>query len=162
MAQLNLHRRAGVYEAPGSARGGGFVSLQPPAFVLCLFALVADPRPDVLRNAATCTASGAATYNSAAATYTTDVLGLSAAAAQHRRRPLKPTGCFWLLMLFLLSGDIESNPGLELHIFSQNVCSLKNKLGTLRTHAGELTGYDAIRLTETWLGPHVPAPLRLV
>ena len=35
------------------------------------------------------------------------------------------------------------------------VCSLKNKQGTLRTHAGELIGYDAICLTETWLGPHV-------
>ena len=58
-------------------------------------------------------------------------------------------------MLFLLSGDIESNPGPELRIFQQNVCSLKNKLGTLRTHAGELTDYDAICLTETWLSHHV-------
>ena len=58
-------------------------------------------------------------------------------------------------MLFFLSGDIESNPGPELRIFQQNVCSLKNKLGTLRTHAGELTGYDAICLTETWLNHHV-------
>ena len=35
------------------------------------------------------------------------------------------------------------------------MCSLKNKLGTLRTHAGELAGYDAICLSETWLSSHV-------
>ena len=37
----------------------------------------------------------------------------------------------------------------------QNVCSLNNKLGTLRSHAPELASYEVIGLTESWLGPHV-------
>ena len=125
------------------------------AFALCICVLAADSRPALLESAATCTASGTAIYPAAAATCAADGPGLWAAAAQHRRRHLKPTGCRWLLMVFLLSGDVESNPGPELRIFSQNVCSIKNKLGTLRTHAAELAGYDAICLTETWLSSHV-------
>ena len=79
---------------------------------------------------------------------------------QHRRRTIKPTWCGWLLASCLLSGDIELNPGPSgrqraLRVYCQNVCSLKNKLSTLRSHAGELVGYDAVGLTESWLGPHV-------
>ena len=40
-------------------------------------------------------------------------------------------------------------------MYCQNTCSLKNKLSTLRAHAGELDGYDVVGLSETWLGPHV-------
>ena len=122
----------------------------------CTCALSADTRPDLPPNAATCTASGTAIYP-AAATYISNDLDLWAAAAvQQRRRPLKATACRWLMLLFLLSsGDVESNPGPALRIFSQNVCSLNNKLGTLRSHAGELAGYDAICFTETWLSPRV-------
>ena len=58
-------------------------------------------------------------------------------------------------MLFLLAGDIEKNPGPTLCIYSQNVCSLKNKLGELRTSAGELADYHAICLSESWLNEHV-------
>ena len=77
-----------------------------------------------------------------------------------RRRHIRTAGCCWLLVSCLLSGDIQPNPGpadrlRTLQVYCQNVCSLKNKLGTLRSHAGELAGYDAVCLTETWLGPHV-------
>ena len=81
--------------------------------------------------------------------------GLLTSVLQHRRQATKPTGCFWLLACLLLSGDIESNPGPALRVFSQNVRSIKNKLGVLRTHAGELADYSAVCLTETWLAPHV-------
>ena len=162
VAQRTVAERLGCRTLRGSWEWSGSRVRFPAAagiFALCFLALqqlVADPRPTLPRNTATCVASGAAIYNPAAATYTTDGAVLwAAASAHHRRRSLKPSGCCWLLMLFLLSGDIESNPGPELRIFQQNVCSLKNKLGTLRTHAGELIGYDAICLTETWLGPHV-------
>ena len=77
-----------------------------------------------------------------------------------QRRPARPAGCCWLLVSCLVSGDIEANPGpadrtRALRVFQQNVCSVKNKLGTLRSHAGEMAAYDAIALTETWLGPQV-------
>ena len=74
-----------------------------------------------------------------------------------KRKTPRPAGCWWLLLSCLLAGDVQVNPGPahKLCVFSQNVRSVKNKLGTLRTHAGELAGYDAVCLTETWLGPHV-------
>ena len=82
---------------------------------------------------------------------------LFSAVTQLKRRTPKPAGCWWLLFSCLLAGDVQANPGptRNLRVFHQNVCSVKNKLGTLRTHAGELTEYDAVCLTETWLGPHV-------
>ncbi|KAF0292153.1 hypothetical protein FJT64_001029 [Amphibalanus amphitrite] len=61
----------------------------------------------------------------------------------------------------LTSGDIELNPGpavasaSSLRVCCQNVCSLNNKFGTLRSHAIELATCDVIGLTETWLGPQV-------
>ena len=133
------------------------VRVPAAAYVLavCALTLAADFGPTLLENAATNTATGTAICPSAgAAIHTSDGAGFWAAAARHRRRTLKPSGC-WLLILFLLSGDVESNPGPALRIFSQNVCSLKNKLGTLRTHSGELTRYDAICLTESWLTSHI-------
>ena len=60
-----------------------------------------------------------------------------------------------MLACLLLSGDIETNPGPAIRVFSQNVRSLKNKLCVLRSHAGELADYSALCLTETWLAPHV-------
>ena len=46
----------------------------------------------------------------------------------------------------LTSGDVESNPGPEsmLRVCCQNVCGLNNKHGTLRSHALELSSYDAL------------------
>ena len=58
-------------------------------FAIGIYALTADPRPALLQNAATCTASGAAIYNPAAAICTMDGPGLWAAATQYRRRPLR-------------------------------------------------------------------------
>ena len=86
--------------------------------------------------------------------------GLYPTVVHHRRHPIKPTWCCWLLASFLLSGDIETNPGpaarmRTIGVYCQNTCSLKNKLATLRSHAGELGGYDVVALSETWLGPHV-------
>ena len=86
--------------------------------------------------------------------------GLWPPILQNRHKPIKLSGCCWLLACCLLSGDIEVNPGpadrlRTLRMFCQDVCSVKNKLGTLRSHAGELAGYDVVGLTETWLGPLV-------
>ncbi|KAF0307571.1 hypothetical protein FJT64_021122 [Amphibalanus amphitrite] len=63
-------------------------------------------------------------------------------------------------MQLITSGDIEPNPGPPerenvLRLCCQNVCSINNKLGTLRSHAPELASHDVIGLTETWLGAHV-------
>ena len=67
---------------------------------------------------------------------------------------MKPASCM-LLLLCLLSGDVETNPGLALRVFQQNVNSLKGKLGVMRSHAGELSDYHAICITESKLGPSV-------
>ena len=143
---LGLTWRVGV-QAPAAVR---IFAL----FCLCV-ALQTDGRSPLPLND-TSLATGGAIYTAESAhLHPVDSPGLWAAAAQQRRTRLKPTGCCWLLMLFLMSGDIESNPGPELRVFSQNVCSLKNKLGTLRSHAGELIDYGAICLTETWLSSHV-------
>ena len=40
-------------------------------------------------------------------------------------------------------------------VLSQNVRSVRNKLHTLRAHAGELQARDVLSLTETWLTPDV-------
>ena len=86
--------------------------------------------------------------------------GFYPSIVRHRRHPLKPTWCCWLLASFLLSGDVEMNPGpadrmRTIDVYCQNTCSLKNKLATLRSHAGELGGYDVVAVSESWLGPHV-------
>ena len=39
--------------------------------------------------------------------------------------------------------------------FSQNVRSIKNKLGTLRAHSPVFERFDIVALTETWLKPYV-------
>ena len=81
--------------------------------VCCLYLLLAsDPDSGLLRNGATSMATSAATYPAAAAaTWSVDGIGLWAAAGHQRRRSLKPAACRWLLLIFLLSGDVESNPG---------------------------------------------------
>ena len=155
MAEWLGRRAKRVTMRPGPC--GSRVRFPVAACILALGVCVlsADGRPTLLQNAATCTAARGATC-AAAATYTNrNDLGLWAAASHHRHRALKPTGCCWLLLIFILSGDVESNPGPTLRVICQNVCSIKNKLGTLRTHAGELINYDAICLTETWLNSHV-------
>ena len=66
----------------------------------------------------------------------------------------------------LTSGDVELNPGptapvsstktdRSLKILSQNVRSIRNKLGVLRASAPELDDYDCIAWTETWLNETV-------
>ena len=75
-------------------------------------------------------------------------------ASQQRRTPMKPASCF-ILLLCLLSGDVQTNPGPALRVFQQNVNSIKGKLGTMRSHTGELSDYHAICLTETKLGDSV-------
>ena len=67
---------------------------------------------------------------------------------------MKPVSC-WILLLCLLAGDIQTNPGPALRVFQQNVNSIKGKLGVMRSHAGELADYHAICLTESKLGPSV-------
>lgn len=63
----------------------------------------------------------------------------------------------------LEAGDVEPNPGPQatetpaqaeqraITISTQNVRSLRNKLHTLRSHAGELETFSVIAITETWL-----------
>ena len=68
---------------------------------------------------------------------------------------------WWLLLLLSLSGNTDYNPGPDLRIYSQNVNSLKGKLGTLRTHAGELAGFDALCLVETKMAPGLPSDSEL-
>ncbi|XP_046397077.1 uncharacterized protein LOC124163976 [Ischnura elegans] len=79
-----------------------------------------------------------------------------------RRLPRSPTDrpCPRLeaviLLLFLLSGDVQLNPGpSSVHFYYQNVRSIKNKLSTCDSHAHELSKLDIIALTETWLNPSV-------
>ena len=73
----------------------------------------------------------------------------------------------------LLAGDIELNPGPSHHgqdrslsdarhrqrsgvkIMLQNVRSLRNKLGTMRTNSVELGQNDVIAITESWLSQDV-------
>ena len=66
----------------------------------------------------------------------------------------------------LTSGDVELNPGptrqdsgretgRSLKIVTQNVRSIRNKLGVLRASAPELENYDVIAWTETWLNDSV-------
>ena len=63
-----------------------------------------------------------------------------------------------------LSGDVELNPGPQqhsagnangdagtLHLLTQNVRSIRNKLGDLRSCAPEFQKFDVIAWTETWL-----------
>ncbi|XP_043205365.1 HEAT repeat-containing protein 1-like [Amphibalanus amphitrite] len=84
------------------------------------------------------------------------------AAGGRRQRLLKRAGCgWWLLLLLSLSGNIEHNPGPALRLYSQNVNSLKGKLGTLRTHAGELAEFDALCFVETKMAPSLPTDSEL-
>ena len=64
------------------------------------------------------------------------------------------------------SGDVELNPGparqrshketeKSLKILTQNVRSVRNKLGDLRASAPELVNYDVVAWTETWLNSSV-------
>ena len=63
----------------------------------------------------------------------------------------------------LISGDVEVNPGPaqstntanELRIVTQNVRSIRNKLGVLRSNAPELEKFDVISWTQTWLNDSV-------
>ena len=141
----------------GARKSGRAVRVPVAAviFALCVAMLAAAGERPLTEWTASRAASSAAICPVSRATYSADRLGLWAAGSGQRRTRLRPAGCRLLLMLFLLSGDIETNPGPALRVFSQNVCSLKNKLGTLRTHAVELADYDAICLTETWLNQHV-------
>ena len=87
---------------------------------------------------------------------------LWAAEGRHRQRLARQPGCgWWMLLLLSLSGNIECNPGPALRIYSQNVNSLKGKLGTLRTHAGELAGFDALCFVETKMAPSLPSDSEL-
>ena len=81
----------------------------------------------------------------------------------------------WNVTRLVLSGDVELNPGPEglrstseaghqrapvnggqsLTCFSQNVRSIKNKLGILRAISPVLERFDILALTETWLKPCV-------
>ncbi|KAF0289802.1 hypothetical protein FJT64_011975 [Amphibalanus amphitrite] len=54
-----------------------------------------------------------------------------------------------------------NNPGPALRLYSQNVNSLKRKLGTLRTHAGELAEFDALCFVETKMAPGLPTDSEL-
>ena len=77
----------------------------------------------------------------------------------------RPTGRYRYKPADALAGDIElnpgpqpatSNPGLQkFTVLSQNVRSIRNKLHTLRAHAGELQSRDVFALTESWLTPDV-------
>ena len=83
-------------------------------------------------------------------------------------------GRFSFVPALLLAGDVELNPGPEqrserassapesrrgnlstVTALTQNVRSVRNKLHTLRSHAGELQRFDVVSLTETWLSPDV-------
>ena len=72
--------------------------------------------------------------------------------------------------LLIQSGDVEANPGpvsaavrpaarrarpppapLVVSCIAQNVRSVRNKLHTLRSHAGDLQSFDVVAITESWL-----------
>ena len=61
------------------------------------------------------------------ATLTLSILHSPLSILRDRRRVNKPAGCFWMLACLLLSGDIETNPGPAIRVFSQNVRSLKKQ-----------------------------------
>ncbi|KAF0294358.1 hypothetical protein FJT64_007993 [Amphibalanus amphitrite] len=79
---------------------------------------------------------------------------LLAILRRSRQKPMTQASC-WILLLCLLSGDIQTNPGPALRVFQQNINSLKGKLGVMRSLAGELSDYHAICLTETKLGQSI-------
>ena len=104
--------------------------------------------------------SAPVTAGSASTASTAQDLAVGASWRIMRRRDtIKPTGCVWLL-LSLLSGDVELNPGpgaagRDVTLVAQNVQSVKNKLGDLRQSAAELEKFSVIGMTETWLNDTV-------
>ena len=78
---------------------------------------------------------------------------------QRRSLSIRPSWCGLLLASFLISGDVELNPGPDkanaITLLSQNVQSLKNKLGDLRFSAPELQEFSVVAMTETWLNEGV-------
>ena len=83
---------------------------------------------------------------------------------RQQKRPLsiKPSWCGLLLASCIMSGDVELNPGPRPHhanrditLISQNVQSLKNKLGDLRLSAPELMRFSVVAMTESWLNDSV-------
>ena len=106
--------------------------------------------------------AGAATCESCRGVAPSAAAYIWAAEGRHKQRPAKQSARgWWMLLLLSLSGNIECNPGPTLRIYTQNVNSLKGKLGTLRTHAGELAEFDALCFVETKMAPNLPSDSEL-
>ena len=78
-----------------------------------------------------------------------------------RHKPTCSGRYWWLLALVSLCGDVETQPGPAIRLYSQNVNSLKGKLGVMRTYAGELGKHDALCFTETKMAADSPTDSEL-